>query len=244
LGASRVVVGEGPALERDTEAILETMRLREFIGPLANSFVDLNLDDVRGIALRTHASRLRELYLPATVLQADFVVSMPKMKTHRWTGVTLSLKNMFGIVPGNCYGWPKNILHWAGITRAILDINSTIRPDFCIVDGIVGMEGNGPIQGSRKECGVLVLGDDPVAVDATCARVMGFAPERIEYLRKASTLLGHLREERILQTGESIESVRTQFAVGDEFRKLYRIEDTRPGNPDAPVSTGRNGKRD
>ena len=129
------------------------MRLQEFAGPLAKIFVDLNVDDVERVILKTHASRLKELYFPKVVLRADFVVSMPKLKTHHWAGVTLSLKNMFGTVPGGCYGWPKNVLHWAGIDRAILDINAAVRPDFAIVDGIVGMEGNGPIQGSTEAFG-------------------------------------------------------------------------------------------
>jgi len=220
LGAKEVTVGDGPALERDTEAIVEMMRLRDYVGPLSTSFVDLNLEEVRRVPLRTRASSLRELYLPEAVLRADFVVSMPKLKTHHWAGVTLSLKNMFGIVPGSCYGWPKNVLHWAGITRAVLDINSTVRPDFAIVDGIIGMEGNGPIQGVPKHCGVLVLGNDPVAVDATCARIMGLAPERIEHLAQASYLLGHLKEEKIRQIGESVTSVRTPFEVLHSFRRL------------------------
>jgi uncharacterized protein (DUF362 family) len=220
LGAASVVVGEGPALERDTEAILEGIRLREFLGPLRGVFVDLNLDAVHEVTLRTHASSLRRLYLPATVLRADFVVSLPKLKTHHWTGVTLSLKNLFGIVPGSCYGWPKNILHWAGIAGAVLDINSAVRPDFAIVDGIVGMEGDGPTQGEPKTCGVLVMGDDPVAVDATCARVMGLVPERIGYLERAGLLLGHVKEEKIEQIGERIARVRTPFRVMDDFHHL------------------------
>jgi len=220
LGAESVCVAEGPGHERDTEGIVETIRLRDYLGPLRGQFIDLNTDEVQSVALQTRASKLKELYFPKTVLGADFVVSLPKLKTHHWVGVTLSLKNMFGIVPGGCYGWPKNILHWAGITRSILDINSTVRPDFAIVDGIVGMEGNGPIQGSPKSSGVLILGDDPVAVDATGARVMGFAPERIDYLAKAGALLGHLKPEKIQQLGESIASVRTPFAVLPAFQKL------------------------
>jgi len=220
LGAASVLVAEGPAHERDTEAILRTIRLRDFLGPLEHQFIDLNLDEVRAVPLRTRASRLRQLYLPRTVLEADYVVSMPKMKTHHWAGVTLSLKNMFGIVPGSCYGWPKNVLHWAGITASILDINGTVRPDFAIVDGIVGMEGNGPIQGAARASGVLVLGDDPVAVDATCARVMGLRPERVDYLAKAGALLGHAKEEKIRQLGEAIASVRSPFAVLPEFGNL------------------------
>jgi len=217
LGASRVLIGDGPAMDRDTEAIIESIRLREYAGPLARAFVDLNLDDVERVPFHTHASRLKELYLPKTALGVDFLVSMPKLKTHHWAGVTLSLKNMFGIVPGGCYGWPKNVLHWAGIDRAILDINAAARPDFAIVDGIMGMEGNGPIQGEPKACGVLVFGSDPVAVDATCCRVMGLIPDRVKYLAAAGTLLGHIKADKIQQVGESIASVRTPFAVLKAF---------------------------
>jgi len=220
LGASAVLVGEGPALERDTQLVIETVSLREYLGPLSRIFVDLNVDDVERVALQTRASRLKELFLPKTLLGADFLVSMPKMKTHHWAGVTLSLKNMFGVVPGSCYGWPKNALHWAGIDRAILDINAAVLPDFAIVDGIVGMEGNGPIQGVRKPSGVLVLGNDPVAVDATCARIMGLLPEKIDYLARAATLLGHINPAQIEQVGESISTVRTPFAVLDAFKHL------------------------
>jgi len=226
LGAAQVFIGDGPAMDRDTEAILESVKLREHAGPLKRTFVDLNLDDVERVSLKTRASRLKELYLPKTVLGVDFLVSMPKLKTHHWAGVTLSLKNMFGIVPGSCYGWPKNVLHWAGIDRAILDINASARPDFAIVDGIVGMEGNGPIQGTPKACGVLVLGNDPVAVDATCCRVMGLLPEKVQYLSLAGTLLGNLKPEKIQQLGESIGSVRKPFAVLEAFRNLREREGT------------------
>lgn len=220
LGADKVFIGDGPATERDTIAVLESLKLREYVGPLSGIFVDLNLDDVERVRLKTHASRLKELYLPKTVLGVDFLVSLPKLKTHHWAGVTLSLKNMFGVVPGGCYGWPKNVLHWAGIDNSVLDINAIVRPDFAIVDGIVGMEGNGPIQGLPKPCGVLILGDDPVAVDATGARVMGLLPEKIRYIAQASTLLGHIDPEKIRQLGEPIASVRTPFSVLDNFRRL------------------------
>ena len=200
-----MLIGDGPALDRDTQAILESVRLKDYIGTLAQAFVDLNIDEVQYIALKTRASRLRGLHLPKTVLGADFLVSMPKMKTHHWAGVTLSLKNMFGIVPGSCYGWPKNVLHWAGINQSILDINAAARPDFAIVDGIVGMEGNGPIQGTSKASGVLVLGNDP---------------ERVKYLAQAGTLLGHLKLDKIQQLGENIAVVRTPFTVLDAFSGL------------------------
>jgi uncharacterized protein (DUF362 family) len=221
MGAAQVFVGDGPALDRDTEAVVESIRLRQFLGSsLSGTFVDLNIDDVQRVTLATHASRLKELYLPKTCMGVDLLVSMPKLKTHHWAGVTLSMKNMFGIVPGSCYGWPKNILHWAGIDRAILDLNAAAKPDFAIVDGIVGMEGNGPIQGQAKAAGVLVFGNDPVAVDATCCRVMGLRPEGVRYLARAGTMLGHLQADKIQQVGESISDVRQPFAVLPAFQSL------------------------
>jgi uncharacterized protein (DUF362 family) len=224
LGASRVLIGDGPALDRDTQAIVESVRLREFTGNLGKDFCDLNIDDVERVALETRATRLKELFLPKTILGVDFLVSMPKLKTHHWAGVTLSLKNMFGIVPGSCYGWPKNVLHWAGIDGSILDINAACRPDFAIIDGILGMEGNGPIQGSPKPAGVLFFGNDPIAVDATACRVMGLLPEKVPYLASAGTMLGHLEVAKIAQLGESIDSVRTRFAVVPEFNKLVGVQ--------------------
>jgi uncharacterized protein (DUF362 family) len=104
--------------------------------------------------------------------------------------------------------------------RAILDINAAARPDFAIVDGIVGMEGNGPIQGTPKDSGVLIFGNDPVAVDATCCRVMGLVPERVKYLSGAGTLIGHLKVDKIQQLGEPIANVRTCFAVLPAFQSL------------------------
>src|SRR6202011_1149672 len=84
LGASQVLIGDGPAMDRDTEAILESVRLREFIGPLARIFVDLNIDEIERVPLATKASRLKELFMPKTVLGTDLVVSLPKLKTHHW----------------------------------------------------------------------------------------------------------------------------------------------------------------
>jgi len=89
-----------------------------------------------------------------------------------------------------------------------------------IVDGILGMEGNGPIQGIPKHSGVLLFGDDPVAADSTACRVMGLRPEKIDYLSRAGTMLGHVEVSKIQQLGESIAAVRTPFSVVPEFQSL------------------------
>ena len=220
LGAKEVKVGEGPGHRRDTDGLLLASGLYPFLKETKTQFVDLNLDDIRRVPLQSDFMGIDFLYFADAVLETDLLVSMPKLKTHHWAGMTLSMKNLFGIVPGVKYGWPKNFLHWHGINESIVDINSTIRSHFSIVDGIVGMEGNGPIQGTPKPVGVLVFGNDPVAVDATCARVVGLNPERVDYLMKASAFLGNLEATRIHQLGEALFQVPAPFEVIESFRYL------------------------
>jgi len=162
---------------------------------------------------------LPEIYFPNTALRADLIVSLAQMKTHHCAGATLPMKNFFGVVPGAVYGWPKNQLHLVGIDRSIAELHRVFPRSFAIVDGIVGMEGNGPIQGSPKSSGVLVMGSDVVAVDATCCRIMGIDPQRLDYLR-LSAERGHLLANSIEQRAESITSVRNNFVLPDRFRAL------------------------
>ena len=75
---------------------------------------------------------------------------MPKMKTHHWIGVTASMKNLYGTLPGLIYGWPKNVLHYAGVPETVVDINASLPPRIAIVDGIVCMEGDGPLLGQER----------------------------------------------------------------------------------------------
>src|SRR5437773_3171601 len=198
LDAASVTVGEGPGHHRDTDLLLYETRLGDQLAHRKIAFVDLNRDELIKTKLQANYSGLRQLWLPRTVLASDFVVSMPKVKTHHWTGVTLSMKNMFGIVPGCRYGWPKNVLHWAGIHESILDICATIRPHFVIADGIVGMHGDGPLNGRPMMMNTIVLSDDPVAADVMSARAIGVMPEQITYIQEAARFLGNPRAHDIL----------------------------------------------
>ena len=184
-GAADVRIAEGPGHRRVTLDLADAAGYFTTIPDFEQRFTDLNTDEISRTTLRHPVSKLKELYLPRTALGCDLLVSMPKMKTHHWVGATLSMKNLFGIVPGGVYGWPKNVLHWAGIAESIVDLHHAAPRRFCIVDGIVGMEGNGPIQGRPKAAGVLVAGSDPISVDATCCRIMRIDPAKIEYLAMA-----------------------------------------------------------
>lgn len=215
LGASEIIVAEGAGHCRDAYMILEESGFDAIIGHPKVSFVDLNYDDWVTSPNTGRKTKLKSFIFPATLEKVDWIVSMPKLKTHHWAGITASMKNLFGAVPGSFYGWPKNVLHNAGIIESIYDINATLKPHFAIVDGIVGMEGDGPIMGTPKQAGVMVMGRNLPAVDATCARIMGVDPHKVDYLDEADNKLGPIKDSRILQLGESWQSVRTDFLLLD-----------------------------
>src|ERR1035438_7282275 len=222
MGAASVRIAEGPGHRRNTLDLAEAAGYFRTVPDFEDHFVDLNLDEVTRVLPAAQFSSIKKLYLPNSALGADLLVSMAKMKTHHWVGATLSMKNLFGVVPSGIYGWPKNVLHWAGIDESIADLHAAFPHHFAIVDGIVGMEGNGPIQGAPKSAGVLVAGSDPVAVDATCCRVMKIDPLRIRYLQLARSrdAGSQIAEDHIRQIGESIRSVSTPFELIPQFRKL------------------------
>ena len=217
LGASKVMVGEGPGHVRDLYYVLEESGLEDVLYEDRIPFIDLNNDSLFALTNKGRFSSLKEFSFPRTLRQVDMIVSMAKMKTHHWAGVTLSMKNMFGVMPGIVYGWPKNVLHYAGIGQSILDINATIKPHFAIVDGIMGMEGDGPIMGTPCHAGVLVMGRNLPAVDATSARVMGIDPYKVEYLKVAANRLGPITEKYIAQRGERISTVRKNFKLREDI---------------------------
>jgi uncharacterized protein (DUF362 family) len=213
LGAASVRVAEGPGHRRMTLDMAEAAGYFESISKFEDRFTDLNLDEVTKIRLRNPFSSLKELYLPHTVLGCDLLVSLPKMKTHHWAGATLAMKNLFGVVPGGVYGWPKNVLHWAGINECIADLHRLFPRQFCLVDGIEGMEGNGPILGSAKQAGVIVAGAYPPSVDATCCQIMQIDPTKVGYLN----LVG---QPAVQQIGETVASVRTEFKLLPELSRF------------------------
>jgi uncharacterized protein (DUF362 family) len=213
LGAREVIVGDGPAHNRDTEMVLEQSGIDDALKDEHVRFVDLNLDAISPVNLVSSYTGLSRLFFPHTILNADLVVSLPKLKTHHWAGTTLSLKNLFGVIPGVKYGWPKNFLHWHGISNSIVDIATSIRPGFAIIDGIIGMEGDGPLHGTAVDSGVIIMGDNLSAVDATATRLMGIYPENIEYLRLLLPYGGTINEARIHQLGEPLEAVQQDFDV-------------------------------
>ena len=166
------------------------------------SFLNLSHDEfvvheVAGVKLR----------LPKTVLNADCFINIPKIKTCGHTLVTLSMKNLFG-VPQRA---KKSKLH-SRLDEILPYLTKVIRHDLIVVDGIVAMEGNGPVIGTPKALGVIVAGLNPVSVDAVCSRIMGFDPSEIKHIVRAYEMgLGEMRLDAINIVGEDWKRFASKF---------------------------------
>ena len=212
-GAAEIVIADGPALQRDAWDIVDAIGLTTLLRENNLTFVDLNTTEPTRQPNAASFTGLDHLFFGRSVLDTDVFVSMPKMKMHHWLGVSLSMKNMIGTTSGVVYGMPRNRLHLIDPTAAVLDCNHTRPIDYAIVDGIIGLEGDGPVRGTPINVGVLVMGANAAAVDATASRIMGINPLQIGYLRQAAGDLGPINESSIEQRGEAIASVRQSFQV-------------------------------
>jgi len=151
--------------------------------------------------------KLKGLYfqdpeLPVELTELGSFISVAVPKTHDLTLITGVLKNFFGLLPRK-----DKIAYHRQINEVIVDINRLVKPDLCLIDARVGLEG--VITGRPRTLNALILGRNPVSVDATMARVMGFQPERIRHLVEAEKYgLGTLHPKVL---GESVDSIKVKF---------------------------------
>jgi hypothetical protein len=157
-----------------------------------------------------------ELPLPTLVLDADYYVNVPKMKTHVRCGVTLGLKNQQGICD---YDEKKNN-HKRGVDEPLGALGKILKPNLLVLDGVEGMEGNGPTHGTRNKPGMFAAGTDLVEFDSVVARVMGFEPHEVP-------MIGHATEDQRepVVTGLPVEEARTPFVRPNhgEFDKMFGL---------------------
>jgi len=155
-----------------------------------------------------------EIMIPKTMLEANFVLNLPKMKTCAHTTVTLGIKNLYG-----CFQEAKKSRLHKKLDEVLPYLAKIIRTDMTVIDGVTCMEGNGPVVGNPRRLGVIVAGTDVVAVDSFCVRLMGFKPEEI----------GHVANTALLNVGK----IDGYEVVGDpwedfvcQFERPYSLKAT------------------
>jgi len=163
---------------------------------------------------------LKEIELGKTLLDADLIINLPKIKTHKYATLTCSLKNMFGTIPD-----PLRVKYHPNIHAVLADLNSLYYEKmFVVVDGIIAMEGNGPIYGNPVNLDLLLFADDPLAADVIAARIIGIAPYEIEHLRLFEERYDKIDWNQITTSGNvTLEEVYRPF-VRSELNWFLRIE--------------------
>jgi uncharacterized protein (DUF362 family) len=148
---------------------------------------------------------LKSVTVPTLVVDSA-IISAAKLKTHTSTGVTLGMKNMFGLLPDKF----KFKYHTRGISKVIVDINTVLKPTVTVIDGFIAMEGAGPTRGDPVQMNTILAGTDPVAIDATGCRIMKIDPHTIHHIQRAAEKgLGNIDQIKVV--GESLDAVTRPF---------------------------------
>ncbi len=169
----------------------------------------------------------KKFTIAKAVLDNDGVISLPKLKTHGLEKFTGAIKNQFGCVPGVLKGeFHLKLPSAKDFAKMLVDLNNFIRPRLYIMDGVYGMEGNGPRGGTPRKMDILILSSDPVALDATVCRLINVNPEYVPTTKYGMrTGMGSFLEADIELVGDDIES----FFIDDFKINRRPVRSYKPG---------------
>jgi len=202
LGA-RPVIAESSAVGVDTEKVIQGSGYREL---REMNYEVVNLEKTAHVNLPIENGKVFET-LPCWEMaqQADVVISVPKLKTHDQTEMTCAIKKLKGLLTDQ----GKRGMHREGLFEGVVDLITAVKPKLAVVDAIICQEGIGPIFGRPVEMNLIVAGKDLVAVDSTCARLIGYEPgETLLTVNAAARGLGVMDPDEIEILGEPLGACR------------------------------------
>jgi len=205
LGA-RPVIAESSAVGVDTEKVIQSSGYREL---REMGYEVINLKKTPHLDLPIQNGKVFEA-LPCweLVQQADVVISVPKLKTHDQTEMTCAIKKLKGLLTDQ----GKKGMHQEGLFEGVVDLITAVKPKLAVVDAIICQEGIGPIFGKPVEMNLIVAGKDLVAVDSTCARLIGYDPGDILLtVNAAARGVGVMDPDQIEIVGEPLDAVKRRF---------------------------------
>ena len=202
---AKIYVVESDAMLTNADKAFEKTGMNDMCERNSVDYLNLrHLKDKVEVAI-PNSEALKSITVPRIVTESA-VVSAAKLKTHKDTGVTLGMKNMFGLLPDKF----KGKYHLKGISKVVTDINMVLKPALTVIDGFVGMEGSGPINGTPVKMDLIIAGTDAVATDATACRIMGINPHEIKHIQRAFEKgLGKIDDVQV--KGEKLEEIKRPF---------------------------------
>lgn len=212
----KVIVGDSPGIGSSV-SIAKKIGLYSFIKGLGGKVIEFKEPK----EVKTPKNYLfKRFEIAREVLDSDVIINIPKIKTHAQMYLTLAVKNLFGCV----VGMSKAQWHFmAGrdenyFALMLVELHKVVDPCLTIVDGVVGMEGNGPGSGTPRDIGIILGGEDPVAIDRVICEILKADPDKLKTLVMAEKLkIGEPKLEDIDLQGDPLES----FQIGN-----FKMADT------------------
>ena len=207
-----ITIGEADATELNVDVAFKVLGWENTFNQYPNVRL-LNLTKDEKVSIELNGLYFKNLKMSKSYMESDILISVGKLKTHTMTGITCILKNQYGVNPVK-----YKAQYHLNLDDVICDLNMVRLPDLCLVDGIVAMEGAGPVSGIPNPLGLLIAGNDAVAVDHACAKIMEFNPNKISHITLAvKQRLGSTDYEVF---GERIEDVRVKFESVPRWKKI------------------------
>lgn len=215
-GAAKVYVGDSSFVGKDTEKAIEKSGLRGLESSRVK-VIDFKKSEYMYTAV-PNAKKYKRLAIPKEVMQAHVIINLPVMKTHDCMPVTLGLKNMKGVLNDK----DKRRLHSWGLEEGIIDVNRVVLPELTIIDGIIGMEGDGPLYGTPANLNILIASFDPLAAEVVAIKAMGFDHDEMEYIQMAYDAgFGEKDISKIEIVGDDLDKVKRVFKSNYFDGKAY-----------------------
>ena len=193
---AEIAIGEGTGQGRTCD-VFKTLGYADLARKYDIELIDFN--EAEAVLLKNDdAFQLKELYLPRIAVEA-FIISVPVLKDHSFTGTTIAMKNMFGLPPARFYkgAWNKSKLHSPSTDKSVVDICLYKKPDLSVVDASTVLEGM-HLAGTEEDLNLILASFDAVAVDAVGSDLLGHDPEDLKYLTLANGLLGEMNDTEII----------------------------------------------
>jgi len=203
VGNCEIFVVESDSMTRDADAAFKKLgytKLKKYGATLTN----LSKEETSLVYL-PDGRFFKKIRVPKTLGQFDYFISVGKLKTHRFERISCILKNQLGCIPGR----DKSKFH-PYLSETLYDLNEFYKPNICVVDGLVAMEGFGPDHGTPRQVNTIICGDNAVETDIEAALIMGFEPKTVPHLRyaiKNSSWKGKL----VLAPGSEVERINFHF---------------------------------
>jgi len=216
---ARPVIAESSAVGVDTEKVIQASGYKELRGM---GYEVVNLKKTSHVDIPVPNGKVfKTLPFWELVQQADVIISVPKLKTHDQTEMTCAIKNLKGLLTDS----GKKANHQEGLFEAVIDLMSAVKPQLAVVDAIICQEGVGPVFGRPVEMNLIVAGKDLVAVDSTCAQLIGYKPsETLLTVNAAARGLGVMDPDQIEVVGEPLDSVKRRFLRSIEDNPVEGVE--------------------